>query len=166
MISPTALFQPQDLLRIFYPPLKSLFFFLLWPIGPRSSTVFFLSFPLTPVSLFLFLSSFFFHLLLFFEFFSLSGPSTQTPAVPSWKTFSMSVVNYIRFPLRGEFTMWSEPSLIGHLLSRGLQPTSSTSLLSTTTTSLSLSFLRQYKRAISPYLYFHSLNQLQARLDF
>ena len=34
-----------------------------------------------------------------------SGPSTQTPAVPSWKTFSMSVVNYIRFPLRGEFTM-------------------------------------------------------------
>lgn len=58
MISPTALFQPQDLLRIFYPPLKSLFFFL-WPIGPRSSTVFFLSFPLTPVSLFLFLSSFF-----------------------------------------------------------------------------------------------------------
>lgn len=35
----------------------------------------------------------------------LSGPSTQTPAVPSWKTFFMSVVNYIRFPLRGEFTM-------------------------------------------------------------
>lgn len=49
----------------------------------------------------------------------LSGPSTQTPAVPSWKTFFMSVVNYIRFPLRGEFTMWSEPSLIGHPLCRG-----------------------------------------------
>ena len=48
MISPTALFQPQDLLRIFYPPLKSLFFFLLWPIGPRSSTVFFPFFSLNP----------------------------------------------------------------------------------------------------------------------
>ena len=165
MISPTALFQPQDLLRIFYPPLKSLFFSSLahWP------TLFNCFFPFFSLNPGVFISisfEFFFHLLLFFEFFSLSGPSTQTPAVPSWKTFSMSVVNYIRFPLRGEFTMWSEPSLIGHLLSRGLQPTSSTSLLSTTTTSLSLSFLRQYKRAISPYLYFHSLNQLQARLDF
>lgn len=67
----------------------------------------------------------------------------------------MSVVNYIRFPLRGEFTMWSEPSLIGHLLCRGLQPDPST---------LPLGF--SPKRHLSRSLYFHSLNQLQARLDF